>query len=91
MTCEEAVEDPFRQRYFQTHLDAIAKSITEDGSVISGYFAWSLMDNLGEWTLTVSLESFLIFCLFFSSCFSLLMNLTYLLQNGPMGTGLGSA
>ncbi|KFH44264.1 Beta-glucosidase 1B-like protein [Hapsidospora chrysogenum ATCC 11550] len=49
MTRKEAVDDPFRQRYFQTHLDAIAKSITEDGSVISGYFAWSLMDNL-EWS-----------------------------------------
>ncbi|KAL2838622.1 putative beta-glucosidase [Aspergillus pseudoustus] len=49
MTREESVEDPYRQRYFQDHLAAVGKSITEDGSVISGYFAWSLMDNL-EWS-----------------------------------------
>ncbi|KAL3486849.1 putative beta-glucosidase [Aspergillus germanicus] len=49
MTREESIDDPYRQRYFQDHLDAVGKSITEDGSVISGYFAWSLMDNL-EWS-----------------------------------------
>ncbi|KAH7309625.1 family 1 glycoside hydrolase [Stachybotrys elegans] len=49
MTREEAVEDPFRIAYFESHLDAICKAIKEDGSVISGYFAWSLMDNL-EWS-----------------------------------------
>lgn len=48
MSREESVDDPYRQRYFQNHLDAIGQSIAEDGSVISGYFAWSLMDNLGE-------------------------------------------
>jgi beta-glucosidase len=49
MTCEESVQDTFRIRYFQTHLDAIAQSISHDGSVIKGYFAWSLMDNLGTY------------------------------------------
>ncbi len=47
MTREESINDPYRQTYFQDHLDAIGKSITEDGSTIKGYFAWSLMDNLG--------------------------------------------
>lgn len=47
MTCEQSVEDTYRQKYFADHLDAIAKSATEDGSDIRGYFAWSLMDNLG--------------------------------------------
>lgn len=51
MTCEESVNDEYRQRYFQDHLDSIGRSIIEDGSVISGYFAWSLMDNLGTFSL----------------------------------------
>ncbi|VUC24168.1 unnamed protein product [Clonostachys rosea] len=49
MSREEAVDDPYRIRYFENHLDSISKSINEDGSVISGYFAWSLLDNL-EWS-----------------------------------------
>ncbi|CAG9981397.1 unnamed protein product [Clonostachys byssicola] len=49
MTREEAINDPYRIRYFEKHLDSISKSINEDGSVISGYFAWSLLDNL-EWS-----------------------------------------
>jgi len=52
MTRDEAVDDPFRIRYFDTHLDAICKSIKEDGSDIKGYFAWSLLDNLGKHSLT---------------------------------------
>lgn len=46
MSKEQAINDTFRIRYFQDHLDAIALSI-QDGSVIKGYFAWSLLDNLG--------------------------------------------
>lgn len=46
MTCEEAVNDDYRVQYFADHLDAIGRSC-EDGSDIRGYFAWSLMDNLG--------------------------------------------
>lgn len=48
MTREESVYDGYRIRYFEEHLDAIGRSITEDRSVIKGYFAWSLMDNLGK-------------------------------------------
>lgn len=50
MTCEQAVEDPFRIRYFEKHLDAIRHAVGEDGAVVSGYFAWALLDNLGEST-----------------------------------------
>ncbi|KAH7131565.1 family 1 glycoside hydrolase [Dactylonectria estremocensis] len=49
MTKEESVDDGYRIRYFEDHLDAIGKSASEDGAVINGYFAWSLMDNL-EWS-----------------------------------------
>lgn len=48
MTREESVQDDYRCRYFEDHLDAIALSTSEDGSVVKGYFAWSLMDNLGK-------------------------------------------
>jgi beta-glucosidase len=48
MTRDESVEDPYRIRYFDSHLDAICKAINEDGAVVQGYFAWSLLDNLGE-------------------------------------------
>lgn len=48
MTCEEAVNDTYRIRYFGDHIDAVALARTEDGSAIKGYFAWSLMDNLGK-------------------------------------------
>lgn len=47
MTKEESVDNTFRQRYFSDHLDAIVGA-THDGARIGGYFAWSLMDNLGE-------------------------------------------
>lgn len=47
MTVKEAVNDTYRIRYFQDHIDAVALARNEDGSDIKGYFAWSLMDNLG--------------------------------------------
>ncbi|KAF5987596.1 putative beta-glucosidase [Fusarium bulbicola] len=49
MSREESVQDEYRIKYFEDHLDAIGRSVGEDGSVIEGYFAWSLMDNL-EWS-----------------------------------------
>lgn len=51
MTCEEAVNDPFRIRYFDSHLDSISKAITQDGVTVKGYFAWALLDNLGMYTI----------------------------------------
>ncbi|MEF2277483.1 GH1 family beta-glucosidase [Deinococcus sp. YIM 134068] len=41
------VRDPERTRYFQSHLAALADAIS-GGAKVSGYFAWSLMDNF-EW------------------------------------------
>ncbi|KFY80337.1 hypothetical protein V499_00800 [Pseudogymnoascus sp. VKM F-103] len=49
MTREESINDSYRIWYFDTHLDAVSKSIIEGGSDIRGYFAWSLLDNL-EWS-----------------------------------------
>lgn len=48
MTREESVQDDYRIRYFENHLEAVGKSVNEDGAVVQGYFAWSLMDNLGK-------------------------------------------
>ncbi|UPK99342.1 hypothetical protein LCI18_010277 [Fusarium solani-melongenae] len=48
MSKEECIEDEFRQKYFHEHLDAVVGAI-QDGAQVSGYFAWSLMDNL-EWS-----------------------------------------
>ncbi|KXJ90360.1 glycoside hydrolase superfamily [Microdochium bolleyi] len=49
MTREQSVDDGYRQEYFRDHLDAIGRAVGEDGAVVAGYFAWSLMDNL-EWS-----------------------------------------
>ena len=48
MRCEEAVNDTYRVKYFQDHLDAVGKAVCLDGAVVKGYFAWSLLDNLGK-------------------------------------------
>jgi beta-glucosidase len=47
MSKEESVNDDYRQRYFSDHLDAMIWA-TQDGAEVAGHFAWSLMDNLGE-------------------------------------------
>ncbi|KAJ5715784.1 CAZyme family GH1 [Penicillium malachiteum] len=49
MTREKSIEDSYRIRYFQDHIDALSLSFAEDKSDIMGYFAWSLLDNL-EWS-----------------------------------------
>jgi beta-glucosidase len=41
------VNDSDRIAYYQQHLNALHNA-TEQGVVIHGYFAWSLMDNF-EW------------------------------------------
>jgi len=41
------VEDPQRVAYYRGHLEAISEAIAQ-GAPVTGYFAWSLMDNF-EW------------------------------------------
>lgn len=43
------VNDAEREKYFNSHLDAVRRAIS-DGAPVSGYFAWSLLDNY-EWSL----------------------------------------
>lgn len=43
------VHDPQRVHYLQQHLHALAHAI-EQGARVTGYFAWSLLDNF-EWAL----------------------------------------
>ncbi len=41
------VADPKRLAYYRRHLDACERAI-QDGALLKGYFAWSLLDNF-EW------------------------------------------
>lgn len=43
------VNDEDRIAYFHSHLNAVHKAV-EEGMLIQGYFAWSLMDNF-EWAM----------------------------------------
>lgn len=43
-----SVDDPLRVAYLLRHLEAVEKAI-EGGARVSGYFAWSLLDNF-EWS-----------------------------------------
>lgn len=49
MSLEQAVNDEFRIKYFGLYLDAISQAIYEDGVMVQGYYAWSLMDNYGNY------------------------------------------
>lgn len=48
----EIVHDPLRVAYLDAHIKAVAEAI-EDGARVTGYFAWSLLDNF-EWSLGYS-------------------------------------
>ena len=48
MECDEAVNDAYRVQYFKDHLGAVGKAVRLDRAVVKGYFAWSLLDNLGK-------------------------------------------
>lgn len=75
MTCEQSVQDAYRQKYFEDHLNAICLSI-QDGSDIRGYLAWSLLDNLGKFPLSILLDDACRNCILTKS------------QNGPMDMDL---
>ncbi|GAM36616.1 hypothetical protein TCE0_018f05835 [Talaromyces pinophilus] len=44
-----AVDDKLREKYIGLYLDAISRAIYEDGVQVTGYYAWTLMDNF-EWS-----------------------------------------
>jgi len=50
LTLEQALNDTFRIEYYSGYLQEISKAIKEDKVVVTGYFAWSLMDNF-EWLM----------------------------------------
>jgi beta-galactosidase len=47
VTADGTVEDEDRRQFFELHLDAARQSI-DQGLLLRGYFAWSLLDNF-EW------------------------------------------
>lgn len=51
MGVADSVQDDFRVRYIELYIDAISKAINDDGVDVGGYFAWSLMDNFGKFSI----------------------------------------
>jgi len=48
MPLAEALNDTFRVNYFKSYLAEVALALNEDGVNVTGYFAWSMLDNF-EW------------------------------------------
>lgn len=48
LNVETSLHDDKRRKYFEGHIQACAEAIQNGGVNLSGYFAWSLMDNF-EW------------------------------------------
>mmetsp|Transcript_74231 Transcript_74231/g.209653 ORF Transcript_74231/g.209653 Transcript_74231/m.209653 type:complete len:653 (-) Transcript_74231:155-2113(-) len=48
MALADALNDTYRQEYYQRYMEQIALAKKEDGVPVRGVFAWSLMDNF-EW------------------------------------------
>ena len=44
----DVLKDTFRLNYYQQYLAEATKAVEEDGVLLKGYFAWSLLDNF-EW------------------------------------------
>lgn len=44
----QALDDTFRVEFYRSYLDEVASAVRESGVPVTGYFAWSLLDNF-EW------------------------------------------
>lgn len=42
---QEALRDTFRLAYYRGYIEGVCKAVAEDGVNLTGYYAWSLMDN----------------------------------------------
>ncbi|WWD18288.1 hypothetical protein CI109_102738 [Kwoniella shandongensis] len=49
LTFEEKIHDVQRQHYYAGYIKEMLEAMVDQGVEMSGYFAWSLLDNL-EWT-----------------------------------------
>eukprot|EP00775_Hariotina_reticulata_P011794 gene11794-11939_t len=45
---EKAVQDTFRLDFYRDYINGLCQAVSEDGANVTGYYAWSFMDNL-EW------------------------------------------
>jgi beta-glucosidase len=45
---QEALRDVFRLDYYRGYIEGVCQAVAEDGVNLTGYYAWSLMDNF-EW------------------------------------------
>jgi beta-glucosidase len=46
---QEALRDVFRLDYYHGYIEGVCKAVAEDGVNLTGYYAWSLMDNFEWW------------------------------------------
>jgi hypothetical protein len=46
---QEALRDAFRLDYYHGYIEGVCKAVAEDGVNLTGYYAWSLMDNFEWW------------------------------------------
>lgn len=45
---QEALRDVFRLDFYRGYIEGVCQAVAEDGVNLTGYYAWSLMDNF-EW------------------------------------------
>jgi beta-glucosidase/6-phospho-beta-glucosidase/beta-galactosidase len=42
---QEALRDSFRLEFYRGYIEGLCQAVQEDGVNLTGYYAWSLMDN----------------------------------------------
>ena len=60
LSLTEQLTDPMRISYYYNHLGYLRKAIVEDGVNVTGFFAWSLLDDY-EWTAGFTIRFGLIY------------------------------